>query len=146
MIILHVETRHKTQDRQDHIRETTIKRQHPGGLSASELYQLVCSTLIELEAKNRRVRMQRNLRPADARAAQKSPSMSRPRKSKACQRCRARKQRCEGPPACRNCVSADEGQSFSHLHHFKHFKRDLDFYSSKVSSPTALYSSGFVYP
>ncbi|KAH9208009.1 hypothetical protein DL95DRAFT_428864 [Leptodontidium sp. 2 PMI_412] len=51
---------------------------------------------------------QGNLEPSRPRPARKSPGMSRPRKSKACQRCRARKQRCEGPPACKNCASANE--------------------------------------
>lgn len=57
-------------------------------------------------------KMQGNLEPSEPRTAQKSPGLSRPRKAKACQRCRTRKQRCEGPPACRNCASANEGQSF----------------------------------
>ncbi|KAF6824118.1 hypothetical protein CMUS01_10388 [Colletotrichum musicola] len=42
------------------------------------------------------------------RSAQKTPGLSRPRKAKACQRCRTRKQRCEGPPNCQNCASANE--------------------------------------
>ncbi|EEU33727.1 uncharacterized protein NECHADRAFT_89214 [Fusarium vanettenii 77-13-4] len=42
------------------------------------------------------------------RSGQKKPGLSRPRKAKACQRCRTRKQRCEGPPNCQNCASANE--------------------------------------
>ncbi|KAM0234320.1 hypothetical protein ACHAP5_010134 [Fusarium lateritium] len=42
------------------------------------------------------------------RSARRKPGLSRPRKAKACQRCRTRKQRCEGPPNCKNCASANE--------------------------------------
>ncbi|KAH6697634.1 hypothetical protein F5X68DRAFT_257763 [Plectosphaerella plurivora] len=52
--------------------------------------------------------MEGNSEPSPRAAAQKTPGLSRPRRAKACQRCRTRKQRCEGPPNCRNCVSANE--------------------------------------
>ncbi|KIV89630.1 hypothetical protein PV10_07016 [Exophiala mesophila] len=52
--------------------------------------------------------MQPNAEYMGLRTPRRASNMSRPKKAKACQRCRSRKQRCDNQvPTCRNCASAN---------------------------------------